>query len=322
MFKLISIVVPAYNAEKTIESTILSLINQTYKEIEIIIIDDGSNDLTKAICKRLMKSDKRIKYIYKNNTGVSETRNRGIMEANGELLCFVDSDDLLPANAIYDMEKAMGDDIDLVCGAYVETKLKLKKKHKIENSTMAVNSMLETFDKYYMNFAGPWGKIFRNNIIKDNKLTFRKNISYGEDTIFIFNYLEKSNKIRLIDKYVYNHVINFQGLCSKFYPDMDYISFEIYKAFKDLAKVYGIKDEIVYVFSKRYYFQAVNHYLLKVSSKEELVENIRRTNILFRDNIDNSIIVDDTKIDEYIDEWKRKHRKDLVLYRIKGRLLK
>ena len=92
---LLSIIVPAYNCEKSIEKCIDSILKQTYNDIEIIIVNDGSTDRTDDICREMAKQENRIKYIFKENGGVSSARNIGLDFANGEFIQFVDSDDYL-----------------------------------------------------------------------------------------------------------------------------------------------------------------------------------------------------------------------------------
>jgi glycosyltransferase involved in cell wall biosynthesis len=92
--KLVSIVVPAFNAADTIHETVVSALNQTYRNIEIIIVDDGSSDFTKSIAAALMRGDSRVRYIYKQNGGVASARNRGIADAQGDFIATLDADDL------------------------------------------------------------------------------------------------------------------------------------------------------------------------------------------------------------------------------------
>lgn len=98
---LISVIVPIYNSENCLEDCLNSIISQTYKNLEIILIDDGSVDKSFQICKNYAKNDKRIKLLSKNNTGVSDTRNVGIKSATGKYICFIDSDDTIEDIYIY-----------------------------------------------------------------------------------------------------------------------------------------------------------------------------------------------------------------------------
>ena len=105
----VSIIVPIYNTEQYLKKCIDSLINQTYKNLEILLINDGSTDNSDSICNEYVKKDNRIKYYKKENTGVSDTRNYGIKEAKGSYLTFVDSDDWLDLTTIENCMKVMID---------------------------------------------------------------------------------------------------------------------------------------------------------------------------------------------------------------------
>ena len=97
---LISVIVPVYNVEKYLRPCVESILEQTYKNIEVILVNDGSTDKSKAICLELAEKDKRISYYEKANSGLSDTRNVGLEKAKGEYIAFVDSDDLLAPNAV------------------------------------------------------------------------------------------------------------------------------------------------------------------------------------------------------------------------------
>ncbi len=118
----ISIVVPIYNAEKYLDRCIQSILNQSYKDLEIILIDDGSTDSSNKICNNYQKRDNRIKFISQKNEGVSAARNRGISEATGEFIGFVDSDDYIQPNmyeTLYGLINKYNCDIS-ICGYFIE----------------------------------------------------------------------------------------------------------------------------------------------------------------------------------------------------------
>ncbi|MBP3707033.1 MAG: glycosyltransferase family 2 protein [Clostridia bacterium] len=112
--RLVSIIIPAYNAEKYLQRCLESVVNQTYKNIEIIIVNDGSTDNTESIIIRYQKKYKSIKYFKKENNGVSDARNYGIAQASGEYFCFVDADDYVSESLISDLERYMDAEHDLI----------------------------------------------------------------------------------------------------------------------------------------------------------------------------------------------------------------
>jgi len=132
---LVSVVIPAYNCEQYIKATVLSVIDQTYKNIEIIIIDDGSSDATGAVCKSLANEYDNIIYIYESNGGVSRARNIGLNKCTGEYICFLDGDDLWPNNKVAAQVEYLENNINshFICGNYVEVSadFKLAQNHQL-----------------------------------------------------------------------------------------------------------------------------------------------------------------------------------------------
>ena len=204
---LISVIIPAYNTSKYIKATIESLMKQTYTNLEIICIDDGSTDNTLGVLMDLERKDKRIKVIHKTNTGVSDTRNFGLSIAKGEYIGFIDSDDFVDKhyfeyllNAInkYNVDIAICDFLEVFDESYencidnledVKIKMVLTKKIK---------------EKYKVNV---WGKLIRARIIKS--VRFNTDLSFAEDTLFSLEALSlcKNHKVAIIPKPLYCYVM-------------------------------------------------------------------------------------------------------------------
>ena len=115
---MISVIIPLYNKEKSISSTIESVLSQTYKDFELIIINDGSTDKSEEIIRKYL-NDSRIKYYYKTNSGVSSTRNYGINIAKGEWILFLDADDELSINGLNSLSKFTEYNVDIISGTYI-----------------------------------------------------------------------------------------------------------------------------------------------------------------------------------------------------------
>jgi N-acetyllactosaminide beta-1,6-N-acetylglucosaminyl-transferase len=228
---LISIIVPVYNAEKYIEKCVGSLIKQTYEKIEIILIDDGSKDNSYKICKEMQSRDSRIISLSKSNGGASSARNRGLKEAKGEYIAFVDADDYVEKDYVQIMYEAIeknGSDI-AICkpikqyddGATIEEK-KYPNIHWCDGSGLLKFLRLE-FD---INWGAVWNKLFRTKIIKKYKLRYDERIKYGEDFLFVGSYLAYSYSGCIIDKvgyhyvYVGNSVSNMYGTNKGFDPEI------------------------------------------------------------------------------------------------------
>ncbi len=220
--KLISVIVPVYKVEEYLPRCVESLINQTYKNLEIILIDDGSPDNCGKICDEYAKKDKRIKVIHKENGGVSSARNLGIDKARGEFITFVDSDDYLEMNMYEKMMcKQVKDNSDLVFCRYKEVYTNHKiyvKEQSLENfcetkdlsvllnhSTRVENTgkMYNTYD-YVM--CSIWRILFRADLLK--KYRFNTNIKIMEDTVLLTELVMKEDcKISYVDEYLYSYII-------------------------------------------------------------------------------------------------------------------
>lgn len=188
----VSIIIPLYNVEEYIEETLESIINQTMDNFEIIIIDDGSTDKSSVIIERYLKMYNNINYIYQKNSGPGKARNRGLEIARGEYIVFVDSDDILPEDAIlkrYNDAKQSNADI-AVCATHL---------YDGEKDWPIKNHFFKEGDKYIERdfellwMMGPCNKIYKRETIKN--IRFPENINYGEDQVFVLRSYLEANKI-------------------------------------------------------------------------------------------------------------------------------
>ncbi|OUQ07667.1 hypothetical protein B5E92_06690 [Erysipelatoclostridium sp. An15] len=202
--ELVSIIVPVYNVEKYLSECIESLINQTYKEIEIILIDDGSTDFSGKICDDYSKKDQRIKVIHKNNEGLSQTRNMGIEIAIGNYICFVDSDDIVSpryCEILYNLLNDTNYDFS-VCNTY-----RFIDGEKIELlNNKNLTTVISNRD-YFSNQInkktefGVWNKLFKKQSL--NNIRFKKN-KLHEDVIFSADlFINLSNGVIITDSQLY-----------------------------------------------------------------------------------------------------------------------
>lgn len=182
----ISVVVPVYNCEKTLSKCLSSVLNQTFKDFELIIVNDGSPDNSEEICREFSEKDKRVKYIRRENGGLSSVRNLGLSMAQGEYLCFVDSDDYIDENALSFMyDRGEKDKSDIVlCGYYIENG-KGVEKNNCEGAKLSkenINSrMVELKSKNLIDPA--WNKLYRLSFLKKTGVQFPVG-EYYEDTCF------------------------------------------------------------------------------------------------------------------------------------------
>ena len=202
---LISVIVPVYNVESYISKTIESILAQTYKNIEIILVDDGAKDNSGKICDEYAQKDNRIKVIHKENGGVSSARNCGIREMKGEYICFVDGDDWIAPNFIERLFKVINDNgADMSACSFFNTSSYDVTVMDLEADTEIITdrkfNCVFTEDSY----AGySCNKMFRSKIILENNILFDENIHSEEDMLFTIQYLEKCGKVAYIKERLY-----------------------------------------------------------------------------------------------------------------------
>ena len=249
----ISILMPVYNAEKYLNETIDTIKNQSFSNWELIIVDDGSIDNSKEICTKLMNDDKRIKYIFQENLGVSHTRNVALENAQGKYIVFVDSDDLIHEDylkiLINSIEKNNSD--ISVCN-FIERKI--SNTGKIEDITREfylkeVMEMSEMKD-YIMDFGNSgllnplWNKIYKREIIENNNITFDEKVETGEDFIFNLQYFRKVKKISFIKDSLYYYIRrNNNSITYKYIENMYEKGWEIHWLLESFLKDMGFYNE-------------------------------------------------------------------------------
>lgn len=200
----VSIIVPVYNTAKYLSMCIESLINQTLKDIEIILINDGSTDESESIIKKY--KDKRIKYIFKKNEGIGKTRNLGIEKTNGEYLAFIDSDDYIEPNFCEVMyNKAIKDECDIViCDYYKDINERLE---EVKFASFKDTNLKENPEIINLINLGPCNKIYKKELFKDKNNRFIENLKY-EDAPFVCRLLLSAKKIGKIDECLAHYVIH------------------------------------------------------------------------------------------------------------------
>ena len=208
---IISVIVPIYNSESYLEQCIDSILNQTFQDFELLLIDDGSTDNSLQICLRYSQKDNRIHSYTQRGSGPSAARNRGLDYARGVYITFVDSDDYLNHDALEILYNAMREGAyDLVRCSFQCVGLRSKLNAK-ELPDMVAHSKHELAQIYYKNYesylhANVWGKLYRTSIIKEHKIKFKENIHVCEDRIFNVEYAQYANTATLLKYIGYNYV--------------------------------------------------------------------------------------------------------------------
>lgn len=205
MNKKVSIIIPVYNTSSYLDKCISSILNQTYNNIEIIIIDDGSTDNSLEILKKYQKIDKRIKVLIQENQGQGVARNYGIDEATGEYICFVDSDDRIDKFMIEKLLKNIikeNSDFSSCLIAFEDEKkvVRYKKNFNVKN----LEGENQVKDSYFIKNIFPiaCNKIFKTNFLKKNNIVFPK-VRKNEDMLFIHKVVLYSKKCSFINEVLY-----------------------------------------------------------------------------------------------------------------------
>ncbi|MCD8369054.1 MAG: glycosyltransferase [Clostridiales bacterium] len=250
--KMVSIIIPIYNAQKTLRRCLDSCRRQTYQNIEVIAVNDGSIDKSMQICKSFQKSCS-IKVLDSNvNVGVSMARNRGVAASDGSYILFLDSDDYLEDTAVETLIDQAGD-YDLVVGSWAAFR-NCKTKYEIRHKPVEYNrnEIKEHFSELDRILNTVWGKLYRKQIITGNHLSFRKEMTIGEDHLFNIEFLMLANSVRITGQVIYHYSLG-GGLSTIRYHD------EIGEVYLLLIERYEklLKDETI---SFHYY----NDQLLKI----------------------------------------------------------
>lgn len=237
----ISVIVPVYNVEKYLERCLESLINQTFKDIEIIVINDGSTDRSLGLLVEIQKRDNRIKVIDKNNEGLSQTRNRGINNSTGEYITFVDSDDWIDLNmlsALYSKISKDGSDISMCSYKREYMDKSLPKQLNLPDEILLDSKKASKY--MYRRIVGPvgnelekpenldslvtaWGKLYRTDLLVKNSVEFIDTKLIGtEDLLFNIYAFKYTSKVSVIDEPLYHYWKgNSNSLTAEYKPKLN-----------------------------------------------------------------------------------------------------
>lgn len=214
---MISVIIPVYNAEKYLKQCLQSVLGQTYKDIEVILVNDGSKDRSYVVCEEYAGKDNRIKLINKENGGVVAAWNAGLSVASGEYIAFVDSDDFVDNTYLQTLLSGMTENVDLVamdCIRYVsEKRYSYYEINTLSEGIYEIDSsflcrLISDYGSYKRIVAGSrWGKLIRTDIVKRYAQYCSTDVSYGEDLQLIIGCLIGSRKIRIqkVAKYYYRN---------------------------------------------------------------------------------------------------------------------
>lgn len=250
----ISIIVPIYNTSLFLKRCLDSLLGQTFEDIEILMIDDGSTDNSKDICLQYQNKDERFKYAFKSNGGLSSTRNYGIQNATGSYILFLDSDDYLASETCEICYKtAEKNNLELLNFGYQYIKndevsihiSKFPKNKKIGHQQILELLRRDTLHNKLLWFS--WSYFYKTSFLKDNALLFDESILLGEDSDFNIRCLLQTKYIYSISNALYCYVYNPDSLTQTKYRKQlleKYIS--QFKARTKVYKNFGLTDKVYY----------------------------------------------------------------------------
>lgn len=264
----VSIVIPVYNSENYFAKCINSVLAQNYKNLEIIIINDGSTDRSLKLCRYYAEQDSRIVLLDKENGGVSSARNAGMKQATGKYLMFLDSDDFLPPDAVEKLHQTITRDCsDLAFGGYTEIGVKRNKvvSHPDAHFSLDKDSVVTILQTEGINYI--CSKLYHLEHITANRLWYNGQIKVGEDEMFICEYLKTCASVSFLfdNVYFYNR-LNETSATSNFKTDISFCFAETLKTYLGTLEYFGYsgKDDVVqsaiekrftYCLSYIYYFK-------------------------------------------------------------------
>lgn len=206
----ISVIIPIYNSGKYLEKCLSSVMNQSFTDFEVIMINDGSKDNSSEICKKYVSKDGRFKYFYKENGGESSARNRGLKEATGEYVFFVDSDDYIELDCLEKLcEHLSEDDWDIVqCGMNVHNGNTIKKLIPPDkcyyNNEFIKNVLCRSYHIFL--FIAMTTKLYKKELLDNCGLSFDENVKVSLDCLYNTQLLPLISKVRQIDYVGYNYI--------------------------------------------------------------------------------------------------------------------
>lgn len=219
--ELISVIIPIYNCQEYLRECINSIINQTYQNLEILLINDGSTDNTLSICKEYENLDSRISIVNKKNTGVSDTRNMGVEKASGKYILFVDADDYLKNNMIEKLYKSIIENkVDVVrckcCTVKNNNVIRRESLYNLANKKILKEKMNNIIGNFITNENSIACYVCTMLIKRDRYVLFNTNLTFMEDTEFFMRLLFNINSIYFLDEELYYYRYN-ENSASKSY---------------------------------------------------------------------------------------------------------
>ena len=306
---VISVIIPIYNVEKYLRKSLDSVINQTYKNLEIILVDDGSKDSSGSICDEYAKKDNRIKVIHKENAGLSAARNDGLDIATGKYVMFIDSDDYFENSScelLYNVIKEK--DADYVSGNYIHvTHDGIKWEKPVFDTEMYDNFKLSIKDyqkSFFVMNSVVWNKIFKREFIEHYKLRFVPG-AIAEDAIFSTFCYVHTDKGYYINDIVYNYRQNQANVSISTNATKKYF-IKLNEAYKLIFNNFEQTDNLGFY---RFFYARIMPYLLckiidskALKDDDEIVKVLKMLNWFFKQKVTYNVAVINERLNKIVEK--------------------
>lgn len=298
---LISVIVPVYNVESFLKRCIDSLLSQTYKNYEVLLIDDGSSDNSGNICDKYVEKDYRFQVFHKVNEGVSSARNLGLDKARGEWVCFVDSDDWVEECYLENFIEQLDESVDLVLSSFW--------KHWENNNQIeaVILPSIEIFGNYNLvkwleNTSSVhngfiWHRMFNKRVIDNNRIRFYEDVSFAEDGIFFFQYMIHVNHFKLTSKIGYHYLIRGNSLTTLGHTYSVNVYVQILTKLLDLLCQFDIKD----VYEQKRHLNFIKKYALRLSETWFLIRAKKDPLVMKESYFSMKVIIEKYRLDDVDD---------------------
>lgn len=243
---IVSVIVPVYNVERYIRRCVDSILEQTYQELELILVDDGAKDASGQICDEYIEKDKRVKVIHQLNGGVSTARNAGLDIAKGEWCCFIDSDDWVDSSYLQNFVDALDGKADLILQSFIidnEINGMTKSIVLMDRTIIGRNHLIQYLeDAKDVHNGFLWHRLFKMKYIQENNIRFPVGISFAEDGWFFLEYMRYANVCNISSKAGYHYGIRKGSLttCGKKMPIATFK--RLFEGFMDNMMAFDVPD--------------------------------------------------------------------------------
>lgn len=316
---LISVIVPVYKVESYLDRCVDSIANQTYRNLEIILVDDGSPDRCPEICDEWAQRDERVKVIHKTNGGVSSARNKGMESADGVWVSFVDADDYLPKTAFEDLMACYQKyDADLVCGSFRMMNTRNRIIDKRYQGRVIVREAFGENLSFLVNELHPacWAKLYDLRIIREHAVEFPLNIPSSEDAIFNYRYLCHCASVCTTAQNVYAYDFTRPGSAvKKYYEKVNQFVERRFASQKEFVQsIDGEYTEFLKEQERISFVSCLEYHAMHEKNKDKLSQKIQEAASLFPEAANHKLYGHAVQEQDWLRVsgiWKQKN---LVLY--------